>query len=64
LPVAIEGAFACLPRGTLVPRPGPITIIVCPAIAADQYNRLSDEELVKLTTERIACGRRSALAWQ
>jgi 1-acyl-sn-glycerol-3-phosphate acyltransferase len=60
LPVAIEGAFACLPRGTLVPRPGPITIIVCPAISVEQYQSMSDAELVEFTSLRIAAGRRAA----
>jgi 1-acyl-sn-glycerol-3-phosphate acyltransferase len=63
LPVAIEGAFAALPRGAIVPRPGPITVIVCPAITAEQYRTISDDELVNLTTERISHGRAVALAW-
>lgn len=63
LPVAIEGAFACLPRGTLLPRPGPITIVVCPAISAEQVAQMSDDNLVELTTARISEGRQFAITW-
>ncbi len=61
LPVAIEGAFECLPRGTLIPRPGPIALVVCPAITPEQYQQMSEVDLVELTSRRIVAGRAAAL---
>jgi 1-acyl-sn-glycerol-3-phosphate acyltransferase len=60
VPVAIDGAFAALPRGSLVPRPNPITVILCPPVSPAQYEALSDDELVALTARRIEEGLRSA----
>lgn len=61
VPVAIEGAFAALPRGAAFPRPNQITVVVAPPITAEQIAKMSDEELVALTTARITEGRAAAL---
>jgi 1-acyl-sn-glycerol-3-phosphate acyltransferase len=62
VPVAIEGGFQALPRGSFFPQPHRITVIVCPAIRSREYQAMSDAELVELTTRRISDGRRVALA--
>jgi 1-acyl-sn-glycerol-3-phosphate acyltransferase len=64
LPVAIEGAFAALPRGSNTPRPSEITVVIGPPIKADHYARLSDQQLVELTTSRVEDARQAALAYR
>jgi 1-acyl-sn-glycerol-3-phosphate acyltransferase len=54
VPTTIDGAFAALPRGVALPRPRPISLSFQEPITPDQIARLSDEELVALTTARIA----------
>jgi 1-acyl-sn-glycerol-3-phosphate acyltransferase len=61
VPVAIEGAFAALPRGAAYPRPTQISIVVAAPITAVQYAQMSDEKLVAITTDRINEGRAIAL---
>lgn len=56
VPVAIEGAFAAMPRGSRFPRPRPIRLAFCPAIRPEEQKRLSDEELARLVSQRIATG--------
>jgi 1-acyl-sn-glycerol-3-phosphate acyltransferase len=53
VPVAIEGAFAALPRGSAFPRPGRITVVIGPPITPQEVQRRSDEELLATTTSRI-----------
>jgi 1-acyl-sn-glycerol-3-phosphate acyltransferase len=60
VPVAIEGAYDALPRGSALPWPGQITIVVEPAITPAEVAKMSDEELVAITTERIEAGRAAA----
>jgi 1-acyl-sn-glycerol-3-phosphate acyltransferase len=60
VPVAIEGAYDALPRGSALPRPGQITIVVEPAITPAEVAQMSDEELVAIATERIENGRAAA----
>jgi 1-acyl-sn-glycerol-3-phosphate acyltransferase len=54
VPVAINGAFAAMPRGSLFPRPHPITLTFCPPILSDEQQRLGDTELAELVSRRIA----------
>jgi 1-acyl-sn-glycerol-3-phosphate acyltransferase len=56
VPVAIDGAFAALPRGSSLPRMGEITIVVEQAITPADVAKLSDEALIAITTERIRHG--------
>lgn len=64
VPVAIDGAYAALPRGSALPRLGQITIVVEQAIAPADVAKLSDEELVALTAERIRNGIAAARGWR
>jgi 1-acyl-sn-glycerol-3-phosphate acyltransferase len=59
VPVAIDGAFAALPRGAAYPRPARIQLAFAPAIARDQFANMSDGELTDLVTERIMNAGRS-----
>lgn len=54
VPLAIEGAFAALPRGSLLVRPHSIGLTFSPPILPSQYAKLSDDELVALVTKRIS----------
>jgi 1-acyl-sn-glycerol-3-phosphate acyltransferase len=62
VPVAIEGAFAALPRGSHFPRPSRITVVIRPPIWPQEFLAMSDEELLALTTARMNEGREIALA--
>jgi 1-acyl-sn-glycerol-3-phosphate acyltransferase len=53
VPIAIQGAYAAMPRGSRLPRPRPITLTFCPAITAADYLHLSDAEFAGLTRSRI-----------
>ena len=53
VPVAINGAFAALPRGAGYPRPARITLAFAPKITKEQYGQLSDTALTELVTERL-----------
>lgn len=54
VPLAIEGAFAALPRGSFIVRPHSIGLTFGPPILPSQYAQLSDDELVALVTKRIS----------
>jgi 1-acyl-sn-glycerol-3-phosphate acyltransferase len=54
VPTTIDGAFAALPRGAVLPRPRQISLSFHEPIAPDEIARLTDEELVALVIARIA----------
>ena len=54
VPVAIHGAFAAMPRGSLFPRPRPIRLTFCPPISPDEQRQLNDDELAQIVSARIA----------
>jgi 1-acyl-sn-glycerol-3-phosphate acyltransferase len=54
VPTTIEGAYAALPRGARFPRPWPIVLKFKEPITPAQIAGLTDEELLALTTARIA----------
>ena len=54
VPVAIQGAFAAMPRGSTFPRPRPIALAFAPTITAADYEKLTDEQLVQTVESRIA----------
>lgn len=56
VPTAVDGAFAAMPRGHTLPRPGKIALTFAPPITPDQYQQLSDDELVEIVRARIADG--------
>jgi 1-acyl-sn-glycerol-3-phosphate acyltransferase len=53
VPVAINGAFAALPRGSHFPRPALIRLAFGESIAKQQFERLTDQQLVDVVSERI-----------
>jgi 1-acyl-sn-glycerol-3-phosphate acyltransferase len=53
VPVAIQGAFASMPRGSAFPTPCPVTLTFAPAITSEQYQQLSDEQIAQLVKRRI-----------
>jgi len=56
VPVAIQGAFAAMPRGSSVPRPRPIRLTFCPAIPATELSVADDNQLTALVSAQIASG--------
>ena len=54
VPVAIDGAFAALPRGASLPHPQPIHVSFCQPITQQQATGLADEQLVELVMQRIS----------
>lgn len=53
VPVAIDGAFAALRRGSVIPRLGEITLVVCPPITPREFGDISDQQLTQLVVDRI-----------
>lgn len=53
VPVAIDGAFTALRRGTFLPRLAHITLLICPPITPREFSALSDDQLTWLVVERI-----------
>jgi 1-acyl-sn-glycerol-3-phosphate acyltransferase len=53
VPLAIEGAFDALPRGSLFAWPHPIRLAFGAPIRPDQWQQLNDQELLELTTQGI-----------
>jgi 1-acyl-sn-glycerol-3-phosphate acyltransferase len=53
VPLAINGAYDSMPRGSLVPRPSPITLAFAPAIHRGEYQQLTDEQLTRLVESQI-----------
>ncbi len=53
LPVAIVGAYDCLPRGSKLPIRRPIAVVVGAPICSEEYSGLSDEDLLKELRRRI-----------
>jgi 1-acyl-sn-glycerol-3-phosphate acyltransferase len=53
VPVAIDGAFNALPRGSALPRLAEITLVICPKITPNEIATMSDEELTRLVETRI-----------
>jgi 1-acyl-sn-glycerol-3-phosphate acyltransferase len=57
VPVAIDGAFHALPRGSGFPRPARITLKLCPPITAQLVSILTDAELTsRIVRELHAAG--------
>jgi 1-acyl-sn-glycerol-3-phosphate acyltransferase len=54
VPLAISGAYDSMPRGSLFPRPRPITLTFAPPIRRSEYQHLSDEQLTHLVESRIS----------
>jgi len=54
VPTSIDGAYAALPRGAILPRLHLISLSFGPPITPDEIARLTDDQLVALTASRIA----------
>lgn len=55
LPMVIDGAFECWPRGRRLPTPHPIRVIYGRAIAPDEVRDSQPEELAVRLREEMAC---------
>jgi 1-acyl-sn-glycerol-3-phosphate acyltransferase len=53
VPIAVDGAFAALRRGTVMPRLAEITLVICPRITPGEIAVLSDQQLTRLVVNRI-----------
>ncbi len=53
VPVAIDGAFAALPRGSCFPRPAQIRLAFGPPITNQQIADMTDQQLVESVHQRI-----------
>ena len=54
VPVAIEGAYKSMPRGSYFPLPRPIGLVFGPAIRKEEFEGWSDKQLIDVVTGRIA----------
>lgn len=54
VPVAIEGTYDAMPPKCKAPRLGKIQLVFGPAIEADEYEDLDDDQLTELLQQRIA----------
>ncbi len=53
LPIGFDGAFQAWPRGSLLPRRSHIWVVVGKPITPDDYDDLSNEEMIELLETRI-----------
>ncbi len=53
MPIAVVGAYDCLPRGTKIPTRSPIAVVFGEPIQPAQYMPLTDAEILKLLAERL-----------
>lgn len=56
VPVAIDGAYKAMPRGSLFPLPEPIGLVFGPPIRKEEVDGWSDKQLIEVVTDRIARG--------
>jgi hypothetical protein len=56
VPVAIDGAYHSMPRGSYFPVPHPIGLVFGKAIRREEFDGLSDAQLIAAVSERIASG--------
>jgi len=60
VPVAIQGAYNAMPRGSAFPRPRPIRLTFGEPVTPRQFAQRTDEQLVKLLFERISAAMRTS----
>ncbi|MGI9517739.1 MAG: lysophospholipid acyltransferase family protein [Pirellulaceae bacterium] len=53
VPVGFDGAFQSWPRGTMIPKPSRIWMVVGKPITEEDYQSITDEELQQLLDDRI-----------
>jgi 1-acyl-sn-glycerol-3-phosphate acyltransferase len=56
VPVAIDGAYKSMPRGSYFPLPAPIGLVFGPAIRKEEFDGWSDSQLIEVVSKRIAAG--------
>jgi len=54
VPVAIDGAYAAMPRGSHFPRPQSIRLGFAAPIRKEQYETWTDDQIAEIVTDRIA----------
>jgi 1-acyl-sn-glycerol-3-phosphate acyltransferase len=62
VPLAINGAFAAMPRGSYFPLPRSISLVFSTPITPDQIAKCSDNQLVALVESQIAAALQNKLA--
>lgn len=56
VPMALDGAYQCWPRGTKAPRPGTVAVVIGPPLSPTEVALLGDRELAAEVERRIrAC---------
>ena len=63
VPVAIDGAFTAMPRGSSCPRPMSIRLTFCQPITLQQAAGLADDQLVDLVWQRISSSLEEQRPW-
>ena len=53
IPIAVVGAYDCLPKGVRLPTRKPIAVVVGEPILAETYLPMSDESLIAEVSERL-----------
>jgi 1-acyl-sn-glycerol-3-phosphate acyltransferase len=53
IPIAIVGAYDCLPRGAKLPTRKPIAVVVGEPLASETYESMSDEALLSNLLDRL-----------
>lgn len=53
MPIAVVGAYDCLPKGTKIPTRSPIAVVFGKPIPTAEYMPLTDAEILKLLGERL-----------
>ena len=54
VPCAVNGAYRAFPRGAKIPRPYKVTVTFGELIPVEEIQKHSDEELLRLLTEKVA----------
>ena len=53
MPIAVVGAYDCLPKGTKLPTRRPIAVVFGPSIPSSVYLPMSDAEIIDLLSQRL-----------
>jgi 1-acyl-sn-glycerol-3-phosphate acyltransferase len=56
VPVAIDGAYNAMPRGSYYPLPRSIGLVFGPAIRSDEFSDWTDKQIIEVVSRRIATG--------
>ncbi len=53
VPVALDGAYAAMPRGSIFPRPVPVRLQFCRPLTSQEMAALTDDQVAELVAQRI-----------